>query len=708
MSMKKESFPESRSPIVRLGCFFRGESVQKGTKIPEDFYREPLRAHAVIQFNEHITILAPHEILGSGAVEVLVSPELALDNKKYTLRLDAFPLESPDYETRHYGYVDIPLEGVSHGKFWISGDTVYTRNGAIGTFAWKTPLNAPGYAVWNISLWDFSSPTPEMLLFKSHQLYWAQQESYVPQNEGVLDRDLVPLYFHKPEKLLELGIRALEQGRVKEGMTHVVNTLRLRPSRKEAFIKALTGRIGGISSGKVDQAALKMFRNFAAVLGIASRSEVIDELFLRENFDADDKTTRFIARYVLIEHLLATQPLDAVYEEFKFLPMRCMHPYATFFTGHNNPDDPKRTILPCCPYLLPTRALQKDVKLDVGELWNSSEMAVARFDVQREMDERKSSGCRNCFSLGVLSEGEILESRRLSYENGLFPLTEKQRQNVAAARAHYLRGEAELSSYPVYYYINFGQSCNLRCTMCSAKWMGYDKKLDMTFEQVAPILEHIDTAKNIGFSGGEPLILRSVKEFVDAAVQNGTDHVLLSFTTNGTTLHKAISWLAPVKHLDLAFSVDSAGDAYETIRRGGKWPVVSKNIEDFKNMCASHDGRWTYSIGAVLMKSSVLGLKGFVDWVVQNGFDNIGFGAMQVSPEFPMYDEDLLGNRELFLRHPEIPKILDQAIEDLGDRPDSVSGLNYYKFLLKNNYSSGYGVEPLAMIKDAEPQSPAW
>ena len=90
----------------------------------------------------------------------------------------------------------------------------------------------------------------------------------------------------------------------------------------------------------------------------------------------------------------------------------------------------------------------------------------------------------------------------------------------------------------------------------------------------------------------------------------------MSFTTNGSLLHKFKEELERLPRVHLGISVDGASsETYEKIRVGAKWAEVSANVEWFSEQRRFHRPLWdTSRLAFVIMKSNYEEIPAFVEW----------------------------------------------------------------------------------------------
>lgn len=150
---------------------------------------------------------------------------------------------------------------------------------------------------------------------------------------------------------------------------------------------------------------------------------------------------------------------------------------------------------------------------------------------------------------------------------------------------------------PTYLDIRFGNTCNLRCIMCSypvsSRW-GLDKHPTWAPAHIDPyrddedlwktLQEHALSLRRIYFAGGEPFLqpghFRLVDLLLDAGAAGGID---LTYHSNLTILprHLFRKW-SQFRGVRIGASCDGTVEVFEKIRVGAKWDVFVRNLRELK------------------------------------------------------------------------------------------------------------------------------
>lgn len=168
--------------------------------------------------------------------------------------------------------------------------------------------------------------------------------------------------------------------------------------------------------------------------------------------------------------------------------------------------------------------------------------------------------------------------------------------------------------------------CNLGCIMCTpalSSRLRHEAGLcaldspydDRFFFELQPFLEGLRIAK---FLGGEPFLVpehRRVWEMLESVPKAPK----LEITTNGTVWTPSVEWLMERFRVDISVSVDAlTRRTYETVRRGGDFSVLRRNLDRFAERCRSRGTNLHLSF--CLMPQNWWELAPFLVWAEQYTF----------------------------------------------------------------------------------------
>jgi len=274
------------------------------------------------------------------------------------------------------------------------------------------------------------------------------------------------------------------------------------------------------------------------------------------------------------------------------------------------------------------------------EAWNNEYMRSVRTTM---LNGEIPNSCRKCFEeekVGVVSKRiwetgtwhrdgvDIPELIRQTTEDGIVP--------------------EEL----VYLDLRLGHTCNIKCVMCSphdsSRWV-------KDWEQLIPVLQvdnvkqqmqwdrsefnnkwhekdtfweemyrQIPNLKQVYFAGGEPLMIKEHKEFIEEIVRQGyQDKILLRYNSNGLLVDEDLIKLwSKFKKVKFAVSMDAVYERDEYIRYPTDWNTVEKTLRLLDD---TPDNIQT-SLATAIQIFNVKHLPDFMKWKVESGFKKLNLG----------------------------------------------------------------------------------
>jgi hypothetical protein len=156
--------------------------------------------------------------------------------------------------------------------------------------------------------------------------------------------------------------------------------------------------------------------------------------------------------------------------------------------------------------------------------------------------------------------------------------------------------------------LRLGHTCNLKCIMCSphdsSKWVEDHKKVYPIFKSNLlkkemrwdantfnnrwyensdfwnQLYEQIPNLKQIYFAGGEPLMIKEHKKFLEEIINRGySDKILVRYNSNGLLLNNDILDLwKNFKKVKFAVSIDDIEDRNHYIRYPSDWKTLENNM----------------------------------------------------------------------------------------------------------------------------------
>ena len=203
----------------------------------------------------------------------------------------------------------------------------------------------------------------------------------------------------------------------------------------------------------------------------------------------------------------------------------------------------------------------------------------------------------------------------------------------------------------VYLDLRLGHTCNLKCVMCSphdsSQWVGDHKKIYPLFqakelkEQMRwdrkefnnkwhenpdfwkEMYAQIPNLKQVYFAGGEPLMIREHKWFLEEIIRQGyADKILIRYNTNGLLVDDEIIDLwKQFKKVKVGFSIDAIGDRNYYIRYPSDWVIIEKNLHKLDNT----PDNIQVSIATAIQILNIKHLADFARWKIEQNFKKVNF-----------------------------------------------------------------------------------
>ena len=197
--------------------------------------------------------------------------------------------------------------------------------------------------------------------------------------------------------------------------------------------------------------------------------------------------------------------------------------------------------------------------------------------------------------------------------------------------------------------LRLGHTCNLKCIMCSphdsSKWVSDHKKVFPLFQskllkdQLAwdrkgfnnfwhenpdfwkEIYQQIPNIRQAYFAGGEPLMIREHKLFLEEIIRQGYENQIeLRYNSNGLLLDEEIIEIwSKFKKVKLGFSLDGIGDRVNYIRYPTDWDTVVKNLHRLDNTPDNIE----VTIACAVQILNIKHIPDFIKWKISRNFKKI-------------------------------------------------------------------------------------
>ena len=269
--------------------------------------------------------------------------------------------------------------------------------------------------------------------------------------------------------------------------------------------------------------------------------------------------------------------------------------------------------------------------------WNNDYMK----DVRRTMLEGNiPSSCTKCFE----EESKNVVSKRM-WETGTWI-------NDGIDVEELIKQTADDGTVPeklVYLDLRLGHTCNLKCVMCSphdsSRWVTEHKKIFPLFQHTElkrqmdwdstqfnnywhenpafweEMYAQIPNLKQVYFAGGEPLMIKEHKAFIEEIIRQGyQDQILLRYNSNGILVDDEIIELwKKFKKVKFAVSLDATDQRNYYIRYPTEWDTVVKNLH---KLDATPDNIQV-SIATAIQILNIKHLPDFAKWKIEQKFRKI-------------------------------------------------------------------------------------
>jgi hypothetical protein len=262
-------------------------------------------------------------------------------------------------------------------------------------------------------------------------------------------------------------------------------------------------------------------------------------------------------------------------------------------------------------------------------------------DVRRTMiDEKIPLSCSKCFeeeTNGIMSK-RVWES--YYWDNQGIDLKQLVEDTTV---------DGEVPPVIRYLDLRLGHTCNLKCVMCtphdSSKWtQDYDKLVAKTRSPIIlqqinwdskkfnntwyerpelweEIFDQIPNIKQLYFAGGEPLMIKEHRRFLEEIVRRGqSKNITVRYNSNGVLVDdKMIDLWSNFKEVRFAFSIDAVAERNHYIR----YPVSWDDTVAALHKLDSTPDNIKVGIACAVQVFNVKHVIDFAKWIIQQKFNKI-------------------------------------------------------------------------------------
>ena len=259
---------------------------------------------------------------------------------------------------------------------------------------------------------------------------------------------------------------------------------------------------------------------------------------------------------------------------------------------------------------------------------------------------------------------------------------------------------------PVIRYLDLrlGHTCNLKCVMCSphdsSRWLqDYEKVMSKTTSPIVikqihwdkaefdnfwyekpefwdEIFEQIPNITQLYFAGGEPLMIKEHRRFLDEIIRRGYNkQITLRYNSNGIYVNQDIIdvW-SQFKEVKYAFSIDGNFDRNGYIRFPTYWTDIERSLDLLDNT----PDHIHCSIACAVQVLNIKHIVDFAKWKLSKGYRKINKYIM---------DEYEAGGGIISLHLLYIPTFLSARILPEKDKAEVKQMLLDFKEWLWENYT---------------------
>jgi radical SAM protein with 4Fe4S-binding SPASM domain len=215
----------------------------------------------------------------------------------------------------------------------------------------------------------------------------------------------------------------------------------------------------------------------------------------------------------------------------------------------------------------------------IDEILQSKKMLEIK---QAMLDDKKPFNCEGCYlqEVGRKNNFESISSR-LYYMKELAPFVETDLYD-------------DIKNFDPYHVdLRWTNHCNQACVYCtpsySSKWaqeLGRSVKSDKISREKLKefVFSNIKKLKNVYLAGGEPMLMKENKEFLELLLKENPDCTIRVNTNLSTTQTGVFELLCRFKNVHWTVSVETIENEYNYIRHHGDWNDFSANLKTIQQL----------------------------------------------------------------------------------------------------------------------------
>lgn len=290
----------------------------------------------------------------------------------------------------------------------------------------------------------------------------------------------------------------------------------------------------------------------------------------------------------------------------------------------------------------------------IEEIWNSDFMKQVRVNMLNDVIPLSCTKCFEEEKNGIVSKRQwetTVWSERVDFEKLILDTTV----------------DGWLPVNIPYFDLRLGNTCQLKCVMCSphdsSSWIKDWKtqyplytnelKVDQQWNTawnynwytndviLNSIIKQAHNIKELYFAGGEPTIIPEHYKILEAIVDTGNaKSCILRYNSNGIEIpSKLLDLWNHFKEVKFNFSIDAVSDKNEYIRYPSKWTTIEQNLKILDNT----PNHIVVNIACAVQLLNINYLPELVNWKLQSNFKKINakpYGAGLIGMHlvyFPSY-----------------------------------------------------------------------